>query len=123
MSLTMVSLACVLLVTLFSARTTIDARAIQQDTLGLVVNDLQSGDEELLGTLANYRHRFAHSPNIKALRWALKTKDDPINYCELCHLVVPVVSSLYSSVLVIALFYYSFEWSSKLIKRNNLKLM
>ena len=98
------SFASLLLVILVFACATTDARAIQKDVVEPLLNDATIGDEALLATLANYRHRFSHSPKVKALRWAFRSKDDPINYCELCHLVVPVVSTLFALVSALPLF-------------------
>jgi hypothetical protein len=100
----MLSFAPVLLVSLFCVCATTDARSIQQDVVEPLVNGATSDNEDILATLTNYRHRFAHSPNVKALRWALTTRDDPINYCELCHLVVPVVSPLFARNCAISFF-------------------
>ena len=46
--------------------------------------------------LASYRHRFSHSPNFKALHWALGEQVSP-PYCDTCHLFIPLVSSNSSS--------------------------
>jgi hypothetical protein len=79
------------------ARTTIDARAIQQDTIHQLVNDPITENEELFTTLTNYRHRFEYSNNIKALQWMFRQHSDPEEvYCKICHILLPVVSEISS---------------------------
>ncbi|CAF1450802.1 unnamed protein product [Adineta ricciae] len=48
---------------------------------------------QLASILANYRHRFEHSTNMKKLRWILQSRYNKA-YCEFCNLVVPVVRLL-----------------------------
>jgi hypothetical protein len=71
---------------------TIDTRSInEKDTVELIVENIPidyNRDTEIL--LANYRHRFDHSTNLKKLRWTLKHRYNKA-YCTFCDLVVPVV--------------------------------
>ncbi|CAF2669724.1 unnamed protein product [Rotaria sp. Silwood2] len=73
----------------------IDARSIDEnDIIELIVNNLINDEnQEFLITLANYRHRFEHSTNMKKFRWILKHRYNKA-YCEFCDLVVPVVRLL-----------------------------
>jgi hypothetical protein len=77
--------------------TTIDARAIQQDTVDQLVKDPTNEYEEMFSTLANYRHRFEHSNNITALRWMFRQhiNADEI-LCKMCHILLPIVSEISS---------------------------
>jgi len=44
--------------------------------------------------LANYRHRFDHSMNLRKLRWTLENQSKKNKaYCDFCNLVVPVVEN------------------------------
>jgi hypothetical protein len=82
---------------IITTHTTIDGRAIQQDTVDLLVNDPTHDNEEMFSTLVNYRHRFEHSNNVKALRWMFQQYNDPPEvFCKICHILVPVVNSLSS---------------------------
>ena len=77
--------------------TTIDGRAIQQDTVDLLVDDSINGNEELFSTLTNYRHRFEHSNSIRALRWMFQQQFNPPEVlCKICHILVPMVNKLSS---------------------------
>jgi hypothetical protein len=79
------------------ARTTIDARAIHQNTVHQLVNGPISENEEIIVTLTNYRHRFEHSNNIKALQWMFRQHSNPEEvYCKICHILLPVVSKISS---------------------------
>ncbi len=67
---------------------TIDTRSInEKDTVENIPNDYNRETEILM---ANYRHRFDHSINLKKLRWTLKHRYNKA-YCTFCDLVVPVV--------------------------------
>jgi hypothetical protein len=78
-----------------TALATIDARSVQQNSIiDLRLNNLKNNNRHLSGTIASYRHRFEHSPNFKALRWALDQQITP-PYCEFCRLFVPVVNLIY----------------------------
>ncbi|CAF2803422.1 unnamed protein product [Rotaria sp. Silwood2] len=77
------------------AHTTIDARAIQEDTVDQLVNGPANENEELFATLANYRYRFEHSNNIKALRWMFQQHNNEEDlYCKICHILLPVIRIL-----------------------------
>lgn len=107
------------------ARTTIDARAIQQDTVDPPANSPTNYNEELFSTLVNYRHRFEHSNNIRALQWMFqKYTDPPEVYCKICHILLPIVSIdfLRSHIFISDRLCTSFEHSSKSIKRSALKM-
>jgi len=79
------------------AHTSIDARAIQQDTVDQLGNGPENENEQLFATLANYQYRFEHSNNINALRWMFQQYINPEEvYCEICHLLLPVVSEISS---------------------------
>ena len=69
-----------------------DSRSIIENDVIEVVVDSSSKDDDEHGErlLANYRHRFEHSPNLKKLRWAMGSQSDRA-YCDFCDLVVPVV--------------------------------
>ena len=79
------------------AHTTIDARAIQQNTVEQLVNGPTNENEELFATLTNYRYRFEHSNNIKAVRWMFQQHINAEEVlCEICHILVPIVSEISS---------------------------
>jgi hypothetical protein len=99
----MVYLALVLLVTLFAAHTAIDARSVKEDVVDRIVNGPKSDDKDRSVALANYRRRVEHSPNLKALQWALKDKYNAPAYCEACDILVPIVSELSSFISVMNL--------------------
>jgi hypothetical protein len=77
--------------------TKIDARAIQEDIIDQQMHGLTNEDEELFGTLANYRHRFEHSNNITAIRWMFRQhiNADEI-LCKMCHILLPMASEISS---------------------------
>ncbi len=107
--------------------TTIDGRAIKEDTFDQLVDDPTVENEEMLATLSSYRRRFEHSNNMKALRWMFQQRIDAENiYCEMCHILLPVVSeiSLFSYIFIFDCWYiyYSFEYSSKLMKQSVSKM-
>ena len=55
------------------------------------INEKDTSDNQQLAIiLANYRHRFEHSTNLKKLRWTLEHRYNKA-YCQFCDLVVPVV--------------------------------
>ena len=59
------------------------------DTRAIEENDAVQ-DWQLAVKLANYRHRFEHSSNLRKVRWTLKHRYNKA-YCQFCDLVVPVV--------------------------------
>lgn len=79
------------------AHKTIDARAIQHDTIDYQANDPAHETEELLATLTNYQYNFEHSNNIKAIRWMLQQDINAGQVsCKVCHILVPIVSHIAS---------------------------
>ena len=77
-----------LVVTLCIHFRTIDARAIEHE----IDDEPVVEDAEHIATLLNYRHRFEHSSNIKALKWMFREQADPKDvYCKVCHILLPVV--------------------------------
>jgi len=55
------------------------------------INDpLNNDDRNLVTTLANYRHRFERSMNLKKLRWAFDSLNSTA-ICDACDLLVPEV--------------------------------
>ncbi|CAF1200687.1 unnamed protein product [Rotaria sordida] len=64
-----------------------------------IVNDPKTDDDNRSATLTNYRHRIEHSLKLQALRWALKTKYNAPEYCEVCDILVPVPESPKLTVL------------------------
>lgn len=60
--------------------------------------------------LANYRHRFDHSMNLRKLRWGLENHSKKNKaYCSFCELVVPVVEfhlifNLIRSIMILFIF-------------------
>ncbi|CAF1680569.1 unnamed protein product [Rotaria magnacalcarata] len=84
-----------LLLFIIIAHTVIDARAIQEDTVGQLVDGITNENEEMFATVINYRHRFEHSNNIKALRWMFQQHIDAEEvYCEICHILLPILRIL-----------------------------
>ena len=85
-------LTYILLLVFFTAFSTINTRSVEQDpNVELLLNNRITENKQLWSTISNYRHRFEHSPNFKALRWAVREQLNP-PYCPFCHLFVPVVS-------------------------------
>jgi hypothetical protein len=106
----------------FTILSTVDTRAIQQNsTVDLLVTNRINENKQLSGTIASYRHRFEHSPNFKKLRWALHQQLTP-PYCQFCHVFIPVVCIMYTYVLKLYCFCLRFDCSSKLIKRSTWKM-
>jgi hypothetical protein len=67
---------------------TIDTRSInEKDTVEFIVDNRQA---EII--LANYRHRFEHSMNLKQLRWTMENRYNKA-YCDFCDIVIPVVKT------------------------------
>lgn len=58
--------------------------------LKLLLDKSNPENKKTLNKIANYRHRFEHSPFHKKLQFASFGKQNPI-YCDLCDLLVPVV--------------------------------
>lgn len=89
----MMSVSYFLLVFLCVTFCKIDARSIpldEPDTETVLAQRLIE-NQQLAVTVANYRHRFEHSPNFKAFRWALRELLTPPD-CEICYWLLPVVS-------------------------------
>lgn len=79
----------------FIILSTVNTRSVEQDfTVEQLVEKRINTNKQLSGTIASYRHRFEHSPNIKAFRWALHQQLTP-PFCEFCHLFVPLVSLIF----------------------------
>ena len=77
--------------------TTLNGRSIVSESpVDLISESANSINSHAAQMLASYRHRFSHSPNFKALRWALGEQVTP-PYCDTCHLFIPLVSSNSSS--------------------------
>lgn len=93
------SISFVFIATLVIHIYTTDARAIEQDiTIDEVVNESVVDDAQQMATLLDYRHRFEHSNNIKALKWMFNEQVNPKDvYCKVCHILLPVVSSFLES--------------------------
>ena len=76
--------------------TTLNGRSLESESpVDLIQESVNSHATQIL---ASYRHRFTHSPNFKALRWALGEEVTP-PYCDICHLFIPLVSPISSSRL------------------------
>lgn len=91
----MVYLTQILVFSFIITFTTVNTRLIQQDfTVEQLVENRINANKQLSATMASYRHRFEHSPNIRSFRWALREQLTP-PYCQFCHLFVPVVSLIY----------------------------
>jgi hypothetical protein len=92
----MMYLTHILVFFFFITFSTVHAHSIQQDsTAEELLNNRINANKQVLAMITSYRHRFQHSPNFEALRWALSEKLTP-PYCEVCHVVVPLVSLMYS---------------------------
>lgn len=92
--------------------TTINAKAIEQNVQYELVEDLTIENEEMLVALANYRHRFEHSNNMKKLQWMFEqhnSADDVL--CKMCHILLPMVRVVSSSYHfhISLLFVYQFR--------------
>ncbi len=107
---------------LFITFSTVNTRSIQHDSdVELLVTNRINANKHLSATIASYRHRFEHSPNFKALRWALSEQFTP-PYCDFCHLFVPTVSLIYSYVVILHCSHLRFGFSLILIKQSMLKI-
>jgi len=86
----------ILLLFFFIAFSTVNTDSIEEDsTAELLLQNRFNGNKKLSNMITSYRHRFEHSPNFKALRWAVNQQSN-LAYCDFCHLFVPVVSLMYS---------------------------
>ncbi|CAF1261330.1 unnamed protein product [Adineta ricciae] len=75
--------------------TTIDAGVIIEDPIDEVIDDVTSIDTKQFSTLINYRQRFEHSNNMKALKWMFQQYNDPPEiYCKMCHILLPIARLL-----------------------------
>jgi hypothetical protein len=117
----MVCLTQILLFFLCTVLITVSSRSIQQDSdVELLITNRINENKELTTTIASYRHRFGHSPNFKALRWAMSEQLTP-PYCQFCHIFVPVVSLMYTCIFIPHYCRFRFDISLKLIRRSTLK--
>ncbi|CAF3487160.1 unnamed protein product [Rotaria socialis] len=90
----MACLTYLLLVLVFTTLTTIDTRSVQQEpNIELLLTKRINENKRLTMTIASYRHRFEHSPNFKAFRWALSQQATP-PYCDFCYLFIPALQFL-----------------------------
>ena len=112
----------ILLVLFVAIFITIDARSIQQDSdIELLVTNRVNADKKLSTIVANYRHRFEHSPSFKALRWTLSEQLNP-PYCEFCDIFVPVVSLMCFYLFKRYDLRFRFGFLLKSIRRLTLKM-
>lgn len=80
-----------LLLFVLAALVTVNARVIKQDlSAEEALKYVESENRQLANTVASYRHRFEHSPNFKALRWAF-AQQAVAPACDLCYVLVPAV--------------------------------
>ena len=91
------SMACFncILIFFFVIISTVTSRSVPQEStleLTLLANrTTEQQQQQVLITLANYRHRLEHSPNFKEFRWALSQRfASP--YCDVCDLFLPAVN-------------------------------
>lgn len=66
----------------------------------IITDPFNDSDQKLLITLANYRHRFDRSMNIKKLRWAFNSLNSTA-LCDACDLLVPEVKLSFSSFFLV----------------------
>jgi hypothetical protein len=107
----------------FIAFTTVNTRSIQEEAdIEQLVENRINANKELSAKITSFRHRFEHSPNFKALRWAL-SQQAISPYCDFCAVFVPIVSLMNFSLFMLFYSHVRFGFSSKLIRRLTLKIL
>lgn len=97
--------------TIIVGNATINARAIQQNAPDQLVDDFTIENDEMLVTLANYRHRFEHSNSMKTLRWMFEQHNNADDIlCKMCHILLPMVRATSSFLNFPISFFFVYQF-------------